>query len=530
MVTTHGMDGQENLPNPAPPGTESIRDALDAGEEFKPRPLTPRETMDAAEAFAPPPDLLDKQLSALDASDTSNAKRFATRFGKDFVFLAPDGVWHHWNGQFWEADPLTVHIREKLMLAADAIYSEAIHIEDAKVKKSRLHWATKSKDKHRINGTLELAEVFLHKPSNLFDQKPLFFNTAGGTINLETGALLPHSQADLLTQRSPVPPNFKAGCPTWLKFLEDVFGCRWDDERDLLDDPLEGIQRLLGYTLTGLTIEQIMVCLHGGGSNGKSVLLEVVAYILGTYAAALRAEALMSKDRAASHQTDLVRLRGKRFVTTVESEDGHAFNESLIKQLTGGDTVSGREIFKATIEFKPEFTLWMASNHLPRIRGADHGIWRRIILIPFTQRFVDPEDAAPGDKLKDPALKAKLLAEAPAILAWMAHGTRMFIKDGLRVPRRWKDATQEYRSREDRLGAWMDECCERDPSAKTAMKSLLESFNQWATQEGEQTMTPHAFGPAISDRGFQRRKVHGMMFSFGLRLINPPASTSGWID
>ena len=488
------------------------------GADLPPGLAEVRATMDAAEAWGARPDALDQALSGLDTSDTSNAKRFLRRFGRNFVFLAPRGDWHWWSGKAWEPDPLALKVRAGLAESAEAIFGEVHHLENPKVKKSRVHWATKSKDQHRIKSAMLMAEVFRNEPANDYDQKPLLFNADNGTVELDTGLLRPHRQEDRLTLLSPTPLQ-KEGTPkAWLAFLEDIFGARWDEERDPNDDPLEGIQRLLGYTLSGLTTEQIMVCLHGGGSNGKSVLLEVVTHILGTYAATLRAEALMSRDRPASHQSDLVRLRGKRFVTTVESEDGHSFNESLVKQLTGGDTVSAREIFKATEEFKPEFTLWLGSNHLPHIRGGDYGIWRRIILIPMLQRFVDAEEAGPGDKIKDPHLKARLLAEAPLILGWMVHGFKMYRRDGLKVPRRWREAAEDYKTREDRFGAWFAERCTRDPAARTAVPTLKTDFDEWAKGEGDEPMTPQAFGRALSDRGFRRLKTNGLTLAIGVRL------------
>lgn len=507
-MKNQGVTGENPPKKPPPPGPD-------------PKGLASvRAVMDAAEPWETPPDDIDEFLSRLETNDSDNAVRFMRRFGRDFVYLVNPSGWHYWDGRRWAFDPEALKTREKMAETAAAIASEVRHIEEKDRATKRASWAIRSRDARRIMAAVEMLQVFRNEDGKLYDTHPLLFNCENGTVHLDTGQLRPARQEDRITLASPVPHHPKATCPIWLRFLETIFGQAWDGPRDPLDDCLEGIQRLLGYTLSGLTTEQIMVALHGTGSNGKSVLLEVVGHIMGEYSAALAVEALMSQSTQSSHQSDIARLKGKRFVTTVEADEGKALNESLLKKITGGDTMTAREIWKGVSEFTPQCTIYMATNHLPRIRGGDFGIWRRIILIPFTQKFVDPEDAMPGDLVKDRDLKAKLLAEAPGILAWIIHGFRLYARDGLRTPRRWLEAAGEYRAREDVFGEFLKECVITSPSEKVGVSTLLKCFNSWAKQDGCEVMNNTSIGNALSSRGLASRKIGGVKFVRGLALTD----------
>jgi putative DNA primase/helicase len=479
-----------------------------------------RETMNAAELWGKPPAQVDEELSRIDGSDTGNALRFKARFGQDYVYALGGGRWLFWDGMRWALDVENRQVRERMAEVANACHSEARYIGDQERAKQRSRWAIQSRADHRINAALHMAEVYVWRNESEFDLDPLVLNTASGTLDLRSGDLRPHSRADYLTRLAPFPLDPQAVCPTWMRFLEDITGCRWDDPRDPADDPLEGLQRLLGYAASGLTVEHVMAIFHGSGSNGKSLLLDVMGEILGDYAGSVRVEALMSQDQTPSHQTDLVQLRGKRLVVTVESEGGKTLNESLVKSLTGGDKVSAREIYSSTIEFRPQFMLIMATNHLPHIRGFDYGIWRRLICVPFDAVFVDAELAKPGDRIKDPDLKAKLLAEAPGVLAFIAWGFRLYQRDGLRIPKRWREASAAYRTREDGFGEFLRECTVADRRAKTASGDLKAAYDRWAAGEGIEPMSAYAFGLKMKARGFQSIRTAEARLFQGLRLTD----------
>ena len=493
-----------SLPNASPllpPGFEAARAAMDGANPFGLRVED-----------------LDQQLATQDRSDVGNALRFKARFGDRFCYRLGAGKWLYWDGCRWADDMENHHVREAMAVTAASIFLEADYLEDNTERAALKRWSTTSRYDHRINAALHMAEVYVWRHDREFDQQPLWLNTLSGTVDLESGILRPHSKADGLTRLAPVPFDPRATCPTWLRFLEDVTGQRWEDERDPADDALEGLQRLLGYAMTGMTREHVMAIFHGAGSNGKSLLLDIVGQVLGDYAGTVRPEALMLQDQASSHQTDIVKLRGLRFVTASETEKDKALNEGLIKLLTGGDVVSAREIYSAAIEFRPEFKLFLATNHLPKIKGFDWGIWRRLVCVPFEATFVDAEDAKPGDRVKDPDLRRKLLAEAPGILAWLAWGARLYLRDGLRLPRRWKEVAGEYRTAQDAFGEFLQTCTLRERGARTPSGEIKAAFDRWAETEGIDTLSQRALALKLQERGFSLVRIGQARLVQGVKL------------
>jgi P4 family phage/plasmid primase-like protien len=173
-------------------------------------------------------------------------------------------------------------------------------------------------------------------------------------------------------------------------------------------------------------------------------------YLLGDYAIATPTETFMRKN-GDQITNDIARLRGTRFVTTTEAEQGRRLSEPLIKQITGNDRMTARFLYGEFFNFVPTFKIFMATNHKPVIKGTDHGIWRRIKLIPFTTRIPDEK--------QDKHLEDKLKTEASGILNWLLEGTRRWRQEGLKAPAAILNATDEYRGEMDVIGNFLKECC-----------------------------------------------------------------------
>ena len=204
------------------------------------------------------------------------------------------------------------------------------------------------------------------------------------------------------------------------------------------------VQTAVGYSLTGLTSEQCFFVLHGLGDNGKTKLMETIKALMGDYATQTPTETFLVKGRGGQIPNDIAALRGARLVTSVEVDAGRHLSEALIKQVTGEDEVTARFLYKELFTFKPQFKLWLATNHKPVIRGSEHAIWRRIRLIPFTVKIPEAE--------QDKTLGNKLLSELPGILNWALEGCRLWQAEGLTAPAAVQAATQEYREEMDVLG------------------------------------------------------------------------------
>jgi len=334
------------------------------------------------------------------------------------------------------------------------------------------------------------------------DTHPWLLNCTNGTLDLRTGELRPHDKADFLTQLCPVAYDPNAPYGTWRAFLSTVL----NGDRDLVCY----VQRLVGFCLTGSTREHLLPFLYGVGANGKSTFVGTILAMLGPdYAIKAPTDLLLAKHD--QHPTERADLYGKRFVACVEAEDGRRLAESLVKELTGGDRIRARRMREDFWEFTATHKIWLAANHKPTVRGSDHGIWRRIKLLPFTVTIPDDQ--------QDKDLPATLLDELPGILAWSVEGCRQWQIDGLREPDCVRAATSDYRNEMDLIGRFVDECCVVGPSCQVGATALFKRFKDWCDQAGERGFNQTRFGSRLTERGFASDKVGGRVLRFGIDLL-----------
>jgi putative DNA primase/helicase len=356
--------------------------------------------------------------------------------------------------------------------------------------------------------------------AELLDCDPFLLNAANGTLDLRTGEQHNHRRQDLLTHCLPIAYNPNANCPRWYDFLARVLRVEFEGRVDdvATRNLIAFVKRAAGYTLTGSTREHVLFELYGVGANGKSVFLGVLKSILGRSLArtlpftALLAQRNPSND-GSGPSDHIARLRGARMVESVEANEGLQFNEAMLKSLTGGDRVAARHLYRGGIEFDPQFKLWIATNHKPRIVGTDVGIWRRVRMIPFTQ--VIPEEE------RNPNLKEELIAnEAEGILRWAVEGCKEWQRDGLGDSEAVVLATAEYRREQDVLGQFLDERCSLEPAFKVRTVDLVAAFNAWARENHEDELSAKALADRLAERRapVKRMKVGGKRGWSGIGL------------
>ena len=340
-------------------------------------------------------------------------------------------------------------------------------------------------------------------------------NTPGGTIDLRNGRLRAHNSNDYCTKITAVTPDLSCLTPVWLAFLDWV--CRGDIEF------IHFLQRVLGYSLTGVTNEHALFFCYGTGSNGKSTLIKTAVACLGDYhrTAAIETFTASKMDR---HPTDLAGLRGARLVTAVETEEGRRWDEAKIKALTGGDKVSARFMRQDFFEFTPCFKLLLAGNHKPGLRSVDEAIRRRFNLLPFSA-FMPREEC-------DKDFGEKLKAEGPGILAWMIQGCLDWQRRGLDPPEVVKAATAEYLEAEDSFAAWIREAGDPDPKAFELSTALYASWRTSCQETGEFLISQRKFSGKLEDRStaFGLRKARngrGNNGFYGLRLRSHQTKPTG---
>ena len=318
-------------------------------------------------------------------TDLGNAERFVDMHGECVRYVHKWKAWLVWNGSRWVEDSLG-EVERMAKRTARSIHYEAPMGENETEQREISKWAINSQSKQRLDAMLALAkseQPIPISPESL-DSNPWLLNCTNGTVNLRTGELLPHQPDDLITKTTGVeyPDEPGIDAPLWEDFLHTIF----DGNSELI----RFVQRLLGSALPGVVREHVLPIFWGGGSNGKGTLLETVMDALGEFAMKAPAGFLMSSSRD-RHPTELADLFGKRLVAISETGEGQKLNEQLVKELTGGDTIRARRMRENYWEFPPSHLPIMVTNYKPVIRGTDHGMWRRLKLVPFTVTIPDEE-------------------------------------------------------------------------------------------------------------------------------------------
>jgi putative DNA primase/helicase len=314
--------------------------------------------------------------------------------------------------------------------------------------------------------------------------------------------LRPASRDDGITKTTLVMPN-DAGCPLWLRFLNEATG----NDGELI----RFLQQFCGYCLTGVTREHALVFVYGPGGNGKSVFLKTITSILKDYAVTSAMETLTASSND-KHPTDLAMLAGARLVTANETEEGRAWAEARIKALTGGDPITARFMRRDFFTYVPTFKLVVTGNHKPVLHNVDEAARRRFNIVPFTLKPAKP----------DLELEQKLLAEAPAILQWMVEGCLDWQRNSLVRPKPVIDATAEYFSDQDLFRQWLEEECICEPGNKdrsAASSVLYRSWSDFAKAAGVKPGTTSTFKENLKAAGFPFYKGNKAREFFGISLV-----------
>jgi putative DNA primase/helicase len=424
-------------------------------------------------------------------SDDALALRFVEQHGDDLRFVAPWNQWLCWTGTHWLAEETL-----KAFDLARTVCRDAAKGVPAKLRK--LAAAVASAKTVAAVERLAKADRKIAATLDQWDTGDWWLNTPGGIVDLKAGELHPHRREDYCTKITAVTPEGE--CPKWTGFLARITG----DAPELQ----AYLQRVAGYSLTGITREHALFDGYGTGRNGKSVFQSTIAGVIGTYATTAPIETFTATSHD-HHPTELARLNGARLVTASETEEGRAWAESKIKALTGGDKIAARYMRADFFEFIPKFKLFVVGNHKPRLRTVDEAIRRRLHLIPFAVTIPASEC--------DPLLFEKLREEWPGILAWMIQGCLLWQRDGLNPPAVVRDATAEYLDTQDATQQWLDDRCKISPMGFATHAELFRSWGDWATKAGETIGSQRRLIDAVEARGFTKARDGTTKNSRGFR-------------
>ncbi|WP_083838494.1 DNA primase family protein [Solidesulfovibrio carbinoliphilus] len=458
------------------------------------------------------------QGAGFNMTDAGNMDIFAKANAADTRYVWVWQLWFLFDDVRWQEDKVG-SIYQKAIATLRDLADQAKQLLPPKTAGYIIEHTLSSESRASLGNMLALAKSHpaLAAVPEMFDADPWLLNLPNGTMDLKQQTFRSHAREDMLTKVAGVAYDPTSTCPLWLAFLVTIMAG---------NQALIGfLQRFAGYTLVGEVSEQSLILLYGTGANGKSVFLEILRFVLGEYA--MQADfTTFTATKGQNVRNDIARLVGARFVTAVESEYGTPLAEAVIKQVTGGEPIVARFLFKEFFQFYPQFTLWLASNHKPIIKGGDHGIWRRIKLVPFAVT-IPPEQ-------QDSDLPSKLKAEAPGILNWMLEGSREWQRQGLNPPAEVMAAVSEYRGEMDLLAEFLDEKCVLGLGEKVKAKDLYKAYREFCEAEGEFVLGKKRFADLLLQRGFRKAKIGDMIWSgLGLKQSTAPAEppfgpAGGW--
>lgn len=454
--------------------------------------------------------------------DVFNATKLCEKFSGSLLFSPHRKQWLFYaEARRWLWDELRHVTQKAIQITQDLIQDAGIELVQAgrihdrelraaSVRKAeaKLKHAMASQNKGKLDAMVMLAGTYPKMTVDVekLDGDDALLGVANGVVELDSGTFRDGRPDDLIT---------KCAAPDWKGAAEEVDCPRWRQFlREIIPDPdtRHWLQMFAGYCLSGRTDEQIFLVLHGHGANGKSVFVEIIKMLLGTYATTARFDTFCDQKQASGIRNDLAALDKVRLVVANEGADGARLDEGVIKSITGGDEIRARFLYGEEFSFRPRFKLVLVSNHKPVIKGTDYGIWRRIVLVPFSVTI-------PLEK-RDRRLQESLVGELPGILAWAIDGYRGWQENGLsKLPPEIVRANEEYRKDSDVLGQWLEECTESDPQTFTTGEDARRSYKAWAQMYGFGELNDTNFANKLKEKGFANVKKGGRRGWMGLRVI-----------
>lgn len=476
----------------------------------------------------------DAELAFLPLTDLGNAERCKHRHENDLKYSPAIG-WLWWDGRRWSREGAD----EKVMIAAHstarAIQKEAEAIrgtdldtvvdtrkgEDVYYSDRLAGWGRATENSQKLSAIVKHSAPYLSVESAKLDADPWVINVLNGTILIDRAAELdqdpirfvPHDPCRLITKLAPVTYDPTAACNRYDRFLSEV-------------QPSPEMRRFLhiwgGYSSTGSTEEQKLCFFYGKGRNGKSTLVDAWGLVLGDYGETVPIETFIDqgKGRNAGGATpDLALLPGIRFLRTSEPEKNARLAESLIKLTTGGEPIQARHLNRDYFRFEPSFKLTMSGNYRPSISGTDEGIWRRVVLVPWTVTVERPE----------PHLKERLAREASGIFNRLLDGLRDYLENGLCLPAEVVQATQDYRDDSDPLARFLSECVEKCVADRVSARRMHDVYTAWAKASGEHVWTPKGLSQALQEKGYRSIRSNGKFWN-DVRLVRSEVDFGGITD
>lgn len=422
------------------------------------------------------------KLATFEATDAGNAEAVVSLYGDAFLYNGSFG-WMYWTGTHWQRDDDKTRIGGAVIDTLRQRQSEAfMQNSEAVAKVARA-------DTGKIHSCISLLRWYLWESVSSFDSDPDLLNCANGVVSLRTGELVPHHPGQRFTYVVPIEYDRDADYSHWVDFLREVVGGG--------TEMLDYLQMAIGYSLTGLTSEEIMFYLFGPTRAGKGTVAEVILALI-PYPIAMGVDfnTFTAKRDGNTNNFDLAEMKASRIVFAGESNRYQTLNAAKIKQLTGGDPVRASFKGKDLFSYTPRYKIWLLSNHPVNADPDDDGLWGRVHVIPFPNSFLGKEDLTLKARMKSPEVLR-------GVLRWAVEGAMHLYATGrLPVPSTIREETGKHRSQLDSVQSWLDDCAERDLDAWTNNQVAYTSYEEWCRENDVNAIEHRKFALSLKAKGF----------------------------
>ncbi|GAA4911419.1 DNA primase family protein [Streptomonospora salina] len=435
--------------------------------------------------------------SPLRFTDDWLATVLVSQYGDVVRYCPKFGYWLAWDGQRWRECADSGPIRQLVRTIARSLPEDD---KDAVRAKNR------ACSRGGIDAAVALAQgdpKVVVEPEQL-DAHPWELNTPGGIVDLRTGKLLPHDPAKLHTRIAAATPDACADASMWTRFLEVTF----PGDAELVSY----MCRLAGYSAVGEVRDHVLPFCYGDGGNGKGVFLEALYKILGEYAGKAK-RGFLSVRAHDPHPEEIANLAGRRFVLVSETNEADKFDEGKVKELTGGDTLTGRQMYGKSFSFEPAHTLWLMGNHRPKVESGGRSFWRRAREIPFLHKVPEEQQI--------PDLQNRLVRDhGDALMAWIVQGAVEYYQGGLQTPQSVIDATAEYQRDQDTVKRFLEECCHVGGGklVKVLKDTLRSEYEKWCRSEGLEPVNSMSLGKELRGHGIDSVRSNSKSFYINVGL------------
>ena len=429
--------------------------------------------------------------------ESGMAELFAELYKNDTRYCPERKSWYTYDGGCWRRDSEALLVSNKIREFVRVLAMYCGEIADEDTRKSFLNFVGKMGDRRFRDRLMKDAKDNLSMSARVFDNNPYLINCKNGTYDLQNLIFRKHDWQDFLTMQT----NFEytvqqdVRCERWEQFINEVT-CKDAAKADYL-------QRALGYSILGTSKEECMFILHGKTTrNGKSTMLSAIHHLLGDYASVSPVSIICKSDRAKNAEAaspTLAGLKGKRFVTMAESNQYGKLDEETIKQLTGGEEITARNLYESTFSYLPQFTMWLSCNDLPSVQDKSLFASDRIRVIEFNRHFGEDErDETLKDLFRTPeAMKG--------IFTWLVAGYFKYRREGLKMPPDMVKVIKQYEKDNDLVLQFLEEKTCKDPDSYIKAKNLYDSYKIWAKSNGYFAMTAKKFYAGVE----QHPELHG---------------------